>query len=62
MGSVGADTMDAAQELGEPDCVGCPEVGVYAPRTLRDGYSLRDAAGAEGISWWRGAVEMRRLS
>ena len=38
--------MDVAQEPSELDGEGDPQVGVDVPETVRDGYGLRDEAGA----------------
>ncbi len=38
--------MDVAQEPSELDGEGDPQVGVDVPGTVRDGYGLRDEAGA----------------
>ena len=40
--------MDVAQEPGELDGKGSPEVGVDGPGTIWDGRGLRDEAGASG--------------
>ena len=45
-GPVGADAVDVAQEPGELDGEGNPEVGVDGPGTVCDGHGLRDEAGA----------------
>ncbi len=45
-GPVGADLLDVAQEPGELDGEGSPEVGVDGLGTVCDGHGLRDEAGA----------------
>ncbi len=45
-GPAGTDAVDVAQEPGELDGEGNPEVGVDGPGTVCDGHSLRDEAGA----------------
>lgn len=47
-GPVGADALDVAQEPGEADGKGIPEVGFDGPETLRNGHGLPDEAGASG--------------
>ena len=44
--SAGANPVDVAEEPGEVDGKGDPEVGVGGPRTVCDGNGLRDKAGA----------------
>ena len=45
-GPAGADAVDVAQEPGELDGKGSPEVGVDGPGTMCDGHGLPDEAGA----------------
>ena len=45
-GPVGADALNVAQEPGELDGKGSPEVGVDGPGTVRNGHGLRVEAGA----------------
>ena len=45
-GPVGADALDVAQEPGELDGKGSPEVRVDGPGTMCDGHGLPDEAGA----------------
>ena len=43
---VGTDAVDVAEEPGELDAKGGPQVGVDGPGTVCDGHGLRDEAGA----------------
>ena len=60
-GPVGADALDVAQEPGELDGKGNPEVGVDGPETMYDGHGLPDEAGASRSYEWKDAEEARKL-
>jgi hypothetical protein len=60
-GPVGADALDVAQEPGELDGKGSPEVGVDGPGTVCDGHGLLDEAGASRSYERKDAKEARKL-
>ena len=61
-GPSGADALYVAQEPGELDGEGSPKMGVDGSGTMREGYGLRDEAGASGHTYERkDAVEAWRL-